>query len=153
MDYLSNNILSNYYYNYIKLYYTFENKFENLYARDKLLNILDPYLYISQGFRARYREETYKFIKTKYKLFMIKELLNDNTISILQYKPFLSYFFQTYEEIVKFHLIDKNKSISILEITNLPNVFEACYYYEKKKKNNINFFFYNIYLLLNYLNK
>jgi hypothetical protein len=123
MDYLSNNILSNYYYNYIKLYYTFENKFENLYARDKLLNILDPYLYISQGFRARYREETYKFIKTKYKLFMIKELLNDNTISILQYKPFLSYFFQTYEEIVKFHLIDKNKSISILEITNLPNVF------------------------------
>jgi hypothetical protein len=150
MDYLSKNILSEYYYNYIKLYYIFTKKYDK-HEREKLLTILDPYLNISEGFRTRFSELS-KFKKTKYKIFLINELLNENNISILQYQPFLSYFVETYEEIVKFHLIEKNKLISILEITNLPNVFEACYYYEKNKKNNINRSSYTVDLFLKYSN-
>jgi 23S rRNA U2552 (ribose-2'-O)-methylase RlmE/FtsJ len=146
MDYLSKKILSENYYNYIKKYY-FISKYDNL---NKLLKILDPYLYINNGFKIS-SQETYKFIKTKYKLYKIKDLLINYNILILQYQPFfLSYFFHTYEEIIKFKLIDKKKSISILEITNLPNVFEACYYYEKNKKNNINRSDYTVDLFLNY---
>ena len=123
-NYISKNILSENYYNFYKLNIIFKNKFENIQERDKLLTILDPYLYINQGFNARFTEIS-KFKKIKSKLFIIDELLKDNSISILQYQPFLSYFIPTYEEIVKFKLIDKNKKNSILEITNLPNVFEA----------------------------
>ena len=149
MNYLSKNILSDNYYNYIKIYFLI-SKYDNL---KNILNELDPYLKINKGFKIS-SQETYKFIKTKYKLYKIKDLLNDNNVLILQYQPFfLSYFFQTYEEIIKFKLIDKNKSISILEITNLPNVFEACYYYEKNKKNNINRSYYTVDLFLNYSGK
>ena len=151
MDYLLKIILSDNYYTYIKLYYIFKNKFINKDERSKILSILDPYLYINLGFKARYREKI-NFIKTKYKLYRIKDLFIEKNISILQYQPFLSYLFITYEEIIKFKLIDKNKSISILEITNLPNVFEACYYYEKNKKNNINRSSYKVDLFLNYSN-
>jgi len=148
MNYLSKNILSNNYYNYIKLYYNFFNK-HNENERNKILTILDIYLYINREFIGRLKEN-YKFIKTKYKLYRIKELLDNSNIFIIQYQPFLSYFFQTYEEIIKFKLIDKNKSNSILEITNLPNVFEACYYYEKNKKNNINRSEYTVDLFIKY---
>ena len=149
MDYISKNILSNNYNTYIKLcsIYDNNNKINDIYY--KILSILDPYVYINNGFSTR-NLENFKFVKTKYKLYRIKDLLIDSNISILQYQPFLSYFFQTYEEIVKFKLIDKNKSNSILEITNVPNVFEACYYYEKNKKNNINKSSYTVDLFMNY---
>ena len=119
MDYISKNILSNNYNTYIKLcsIYDNNNKINDIYY--KILSILDPYVYINNGFSTR-NLENFKFVKTKYKLYRINDLLIDSNISILQYQPFLSYFFQTYEEIIKFKLIDKNKSISILEITNLP---------------------------------
>jgi hypothetical protein len=118
----------------------------------KITSLLDPYLYINKEFVVRLYEN-YNFVKTKYKLYRIKELLNVSNINILQYQPFLSYFFQTYEEIIKFKLIDKNKSISILEITNLPNVFEACFYYEKNKKNSKNRSSYTVDLFVKYSNK
>ena len=151
MVYLSKNILSYNYYNYLNLYSIIDNKFKDLYERDKVLTILDQYLYINNGFRSRYTENL-SVKKKKDKLYMIKEILNDNNIIILQYQQFLSFFFHTYEEIVKFELIDKNKSISILEITNFPNVFEACYYYEKKKKNNLNNSKYTVDIFLKYCN-
>jgi hypothetical protein len=151
MEYISKNILSENYFIYIKFY------FKNYYNFDikegyKILSLLDPYLYINKDYVARFYEN-FKFVKTKYKLHKIKDLLINSNISILQYQPFISYFFQTYEEIIKFKLINKNKSNSILEITNLPNVFEACYYYEKNKKNNINRSSYTVDLFTNYSNK
>ena len=153
MNYLSKNILSVNYYIYNKFYFIFYNKYsKNRIEGENILSILDKYLYINQQFNVRYREKL-NFIKTKYKLYKIKDLLNDSNISILQYQSFLSYFFQTYEEIIKFKLINKNKSISILEITDLPNIFEACYYYEKNKKNKINLSSYTVDLFLNYSNK
>ena len=151
MEYILNNILSENYYIYIKSYYKNYYKYITIDAQ-KIVSLLDPYLYINKQFVARFFED-FKFIKTKYKLYRIKELLDNSNILIIQYQPFLSYFFQTYEEIIKFKLIDKNKSNSILEITNLPNVFEACYYYEKNKKNNINNSSYTVDLFLNYSNK
>jgi len=150
MDYISKNILSENYYNFIILYHKFKRKYEN-HERNKILTILDPYLHISQGYSTNFTELS-KFKKIKYKLYLINDLLNENT-SILQYQPFLSYFNETFEEIIKFRLINKNKSISILEITNLPYVFEACYYYEKYKKNNINRSSYTVDLFLNYSSK
>lgn len=148
MDYLSKNILSENYYNYIKIYYLI-SKYDNLI---NLLTILEPYLYINNGFKIT-SQEIYNFVKKKYKLYKINQLSNSSNINILQYQSFLSYFFQTYEEIIKFKLINKNKSISILEITNLPNVFEGCYYYEKNKKNNINRSSYTVDLFIKYSNK
>jgi hypothetical protein len=153
MNYLSKNILSEFYFKYLKLFFYIFNLHNNdRYKRNKILDINDPYLFINQEYFIR-TIERFNFIKTKYKLHKIKDLLSENNILILQYQPFLSYFFQTYEEIVKFKLIDKNKSNSILEITNLPNVFEACYYYEKNKKNNINHSKYTVDLFLKFSDK
>jgi len=153
MDYLSKNILSENYYTYIKIYYDLYNLyFKQLEQLWEKISFINPYFFINEKYIIRMRENI-SFIKIKYKIYKIKELLNDKIISILEYKPFLSYFFQTYEEIVKFKLIDKNKSNSILEITNLPNIFEACYYYEKNKKNNINRSSYTVDLFLKYSNK
>jgi len=153
MDYLSKNILSENYYTYIKIYYDLYNLyFKQLEQLWEKISFINPYFFINEKYIIRMRENI-SFIKIKYKIYKIKELLNDKIISILEYKPFLSYFFQIYEEIVKFKLIDKNKSNSILEITNLPNIFEACYYYEKNKKNNINRSSYTVDLFLKYSNK
>jgi len=148
MNYLSKNILDSNYQNYINLKIKLSKNYKTNF-KEYILSILDPYIYINNGFSTR-NLENFKFVKTKYKLYKIKDLLIENNISILQYQPFLSYFFQTYEEIIKFKLIDKNKSNSILEITNLPNVFEACYYFEKNKKNNINRSSYTVDLFINY---
>jgi len=152
MEYILKNILSENYFIYIKYYLKLFYKFDDIKEKYKIMSLLDPYLYINKEFVIKLYEN-FNFVKTKYKLYRIKELLNVSNINILQYQPFLSYFFQTYEEIIKFKLIDKNKSISILEITNLPNVFEACYYYEKNKKNNINRSEYTVDLFIKYCNK
>ena len=72
-------------------------------------------------------------IKTKNKIFQIKELFNFENKSILEYKNYYDYFFQYHEIIKKFKLIKLNSKI--LEISNMPSVFESCYYYEKQKYN------------------
>jgi len=151
MSYLLKELLSENYFTYINLYYKFKNKYEEI-ERNKILTILDKYLYINKQFYTGNNYEYIKFIKTKNKLYRIKDLFLKNS-SILQYQPFFYSFFDIYEQIVKFNLINKNKSISILEITNIPNIFEACYYYEKNKKNNINRSLYTVDLFLKYSNK
>jgi len=60
MDYLSKNILSENYYNYIKIYYLI-SKYDNLI---NLLTILEPYLYINNGFKIT-SQEIYNFVKKK----------------------------------------------------------------------------------------
>ena len=150
MDYLSKNILSEYYYTYIELYFKFY-KYEII-EKNKILSILNPYIYINKE-NLNINKENLNIIKTKNKLHRIKDLLINSNILILQYQPVLNNFFQTYEEIIKFKLIDKNRSNSILEITNLPNVFEACYYYEKNNKNKNNRSFYTVDLFLKYSDK
>jgi hypothetical protein len=149
MSYLSKNILSKNYYSYVKLYFKFINKFEHRDERDKILSLLDKYLYINNGFRP-YNRKKFNFIKIKNKLYKFKELLNNNSISIIQYQPKLS-IYSYYEIISKFKLINKDKFISILEITNISFIFEACNYYEKKKKKNSSY--YTLDLFLNYSNK
>jgi 23S rRNA U2552 (ribose-2'-O)-methylase RlmE/FtsJ len=66
-------------------------------------------------------------------LFSINDLFNFKNESILQYHIQTFYFFQYYEIIKKYHLIKQNSKI--LEMSNLPSVFEACYYYQMKKYN------------------
>jgi hypothetical protein len=80
------------------------------------------------------RDSFNKIIKTKYKLFKINNLYDFKNETILQYHKQTHSFFQNYEIIKKFNIIHKNTKI--LEMSNLPNVFEACYYYQMKKYNN-----------------
>ena len=84
-----------------------------------------------------------KIVKTKYKLFRISEFMNFESVSMIQYKPMLDFFFNNFEVIKKHNLL-KNK-IDILEVSNLPNIFEACQYYDKKyntqhSKYDLNYF-------------
>ena len=85
MNYLSKNILSEFYFKYLKLFFYIFNLYNNdRYKRNKILDINDPYLFINQEYFIRTNEK-FNFIKTKYKLHKIKDLLSENNILILQY--------------------------------------------------------------------
>jgi hypothetical protein len=122
-----NTLTSNFFYQYLTLYNNIQ-----LSDRSKFIKLINNFYEYNLIDNNNYSAHTnMNIMKTKYKLFSIKDLFNFKNESILQYHNYTPYFFQYYEIIKEFKLIKEDTRI--LEMSNKPVVFEACYYYQKKK--------------------
>ena len=129
------NICTNYFIPYMENYKKFSNFFTNKSDRNKIIFLLNDYEYVAPNEFAMFNKV--KIIKTGYKLFLIKDIINPkiSVQSIIAYKPFTPIFFRNCEIIQKYKLFN-NDIYNILEVSNTPNFFEAYEYIRKQNNTN-----------------
>lgn len=91
-----------------------------------------------------------KIIKELNKKIKIEELFDDTKLhkSIIKYKPMTSKFFQYNEIFHKYKLLETNKKLDILELTNYKSLYFNDIYNYYKKKGNISNSSYDVFFFL-----